>query len=94
MQAEQRVSRELEKAMAYQARCAKRARKPERMRAIVDKKSGKTRAPPSSKRRHAKAASSALTAVGARAVQRHRHGPDDLEFKSAKRSAGIRRVKR
>uniref|UniRef100_A0A1I7ZI18 RNA helicase n=1 Tax=Steinernema glaseri TaxID=37863 RepID=A0A1I7ZI18_9BILA len=73
----------LEKIAAFQAREAKRERRNKRIRAIEDDA-------PSHGGSHAKKKKSSftnqLTSVGAKSVKKFRHGPDDEEFRKAKRA--------
>ncbi|XP_064456023.1 probable ATP-dependent RNA helicase DDX27 [Ornithodoros turicata] len=76
--AEDRVSRELEKTAQYQARLAKRAKKPKRIRAITEDDDGKKQLPKGKKSRKKNFASE-LVDTSKKAVKKFRHGPSYQE---------------
>ncbi|KAK0429400.1 hypothetical protein QR680_011361 [Steinernema hermaphroditum] len=73
----------LEKIAAFQAREAKRQRRNKRIRAVEEETS--SRNGPSAKKKKS-SFTSHLTNVGAKAVKKFRYGPDDEEFRKAKRA--------
>lgn len=91
------MDRELRKTMEFQARAAKRQRRPQRLSAFDEMKSKKASsafAIIGQKRRKQKshAAASNLANVSARGVKRARSGPTgDADFRKAKISGQIRR---
>jgi len=87
--AEERADYDLRKSADYQARMAKRARKPKRILACVEGESKKNKFGSKQTRRKGGRGNSAftqeLTSVGVKSVKKFRHGPSDIEFKQAKR---------
>uniref|UniRef100_A0A1Z5LDU0 Putative ATP-dependent RNA helicase DDX27 n=1 Tax=Ornithodoros moubata TaxID=6938 RepID=A0A1Z5LDU0_ORNMO len=77
--AEDRVSRELEKTAQYQARLAKRAKKPKRIRAISEDDDNKKAASKGKKDRKKKNFASELVDTSMKAVKKFRHGPSYQE---------------
>jgi ATP-dependent RNA helicase DDX27 len=93
---EDNVDRELRKTMEFQARNAKRQRRPERLNAFDEnsKKSSAKRAASSfiGQKRKQKNHASNLVNVSAHGVKRARHGPTgDTDFRAAKIAGQIRR---
>uniref|UniRef100_A0A914D683 Helicase C-terminal domain-containing protein n=1 Tax=Acrobeloides nanus TaxID=290746 RepID=A0A914D683_9BILA len=80
-----------EKESAFHAREAKRARKGKKIRAVVEydtpgrSNMGRNSAK-NSKKKKKSSFTSQLTNVGSKAIKRYRYGPDDAEFRQAKRA--------
>ncbi|KAL1420119.1 hypothetical protein MTO96_024577 [Rhipicephalus appendiculatus] len=78
--AEDRVSRELEKTAQYQARLAKRAKKPKRIRAVTEDDGSKTHAPKGKKgAKKRKGFDAELVDTSRKAVKKFRYGPSYTE---------------
>ncbi|KAL3246312.1 hypothetical protein MRX96_057737 [Rhipicephalus microplus] len=78
--AEDRVSRELEKTAQYQARLAKRAKKPKRIRAVTEDDGSKTHPPKGKKSaKKRKGFDAELVDTSRKAVKKFRYGPSYKE---------------
>lgn len=91
--AEDRVSRELEKTAQYQARMAKRAKKPKRIRAISDDDGVKKMNPPKGKKgaKKRKSFDAELVDTSQKAVKKFRYGPtykEKVEMGLVKKTKG------
>ncbi|KAK8787869.1 hypothetical protein V5799_022358 [Amblyomma americanum] len=91
--AEDRVSRELEKTAQYQARMAKRAKKPKRIRAISDDDGAKKMILPKGKKggKKRKSFDAELVDTSQKAVKKFRYGPtykEKVEMGLVKKSKG------
>ncbi|KAH7697763.1 DEAD box protein box polypeptide 27, partial [Aphelenchoides avenae] len=77
-----------ERIAAFQAREAKRARRGKKIRTVVEdsEKRRSANAAETSRKRKKSSFTHELTSVGAKSVKKFRHGPEDMDFKNAKRA--------
>ncbi|KAH7728524.1 DEAD box protein box polypeptide 27 [Aphelenchoides avenae] len=77
-----------ERIAAFQAREAKRARRGKKIRTVVEdsEKRRSAAAAKTSRKRKKSSFTHELTSVGAKSVKKLRHGPEDMDFKNAKRA--------